>query len=138
MKPFEFTAADIASYESSISEAEKDIDYVVRDRYVTIGARIRQNVVKPFCQKFNLTFDTGMGQWSFCYTKGPYAGKCWFVGEDRRVCPDKPEGPEGDDDRCWPEITEEEKAIKRLLDTFDYKGNAVGLWVGDYPDKNGL
>jgi len=135
MKPFVFTLEDLKRYEA---EAEK-VDDVVRvfrnKQYDDLGCFLRLHVVKPFCQKFNLTFDTGMGQWSFCHARQGKR-KIWYVGEDRRELPDRPDNE--DSDTWYVDVTEEEELIKKLLDRGDDKGYMIGLSISDYPDRNGL
>jgi hypothetical protein len=111
MKPFEFTPELSNAFKKKADNIEGEINAVINGMYEELGAQLRLHVVKPFCEKFNLTFSSGMGGWSFHYKDGPYARKCWFVGEDRRVLPDKPEGPEGDEDRWWVDVTEETESL---------------------------
>ena len=134
MTPFQFTAEDLARRLGRVEEIEDEITDIRNEKYKELGAWLRLHVVKPFCQKFNLTFDTGMGQWSFCYVRQGKR-KCWYVGEDRRELPGRPDTEDGDE--WYAEITYEEKLIKKLLDRGDDRGYMIGLWISDYPDKHG-
>jgi hypothetical protein len=135
IKPFIFTHEDLKRFEAQAEENQKDIDFYRAQKWKALGSQLRLHLIKPFCQKFDLTFDTSMGQWSFCYTRNGKR-KCWFVGEDRCELPGRPDNEDGDE--WWAEeITEEEKLIKVLLNQSTETG-CLGTWIEDYPNKQGL
>lgn len=135
--PFEFTVDDLKRLEQVSESNISAIDAFIADRYKAIGAHLRLHLVKPFCQKYNLRFDSGMGSRSFYYNlAGADFGKVWYVGEGQRRLPGRPDND--DSDEWFTVITPEEKAIRLALNIADYRGNTIGTWVNNYPDKNGL
>lgn len=134
-----FTAEAASQYAKWSDEAEDLIDSVINKHFEELGADLRLNVVKPFCQKFNLSFTTQNGAWFFHYSHaGVDNGKMWDVGDQPRRLAGRPDGLPGDED-CWfAAVTEEDRNIRKVLNTPDYRGCPLGSWVTSYPDKRGI
>jgi hypothetical protein len=139
MTEFELTHENLKTFEGQLRKVDEIGRDYINKLFDDYTEHVRENVVVPFCKKFNLLFTAGMGSWTFSINyPGQDFGKCWFVGEDRRPLPNRPTTVEGEEDHWFEEVTHEEKFIKILLDAgTDWSGSCVGSQIRDYPDKDG-
>jgi hypothetical protein len=136
---FELTHDELKKYEGQLNKVDEIGQDYLNKLYDEYTEHIRENVIIPFCQKFDLRFTAGMGSWTFVIDyEGQDHGKIWFVGEDRRPLPGRPDTVEGEEDDWFEEVTHEEKFLKILLDSGTaWSRSCIGSLVRDYPDKDG-
>lgn len=139
MTDFELTQEALKTYEGQLNKIDEMAREHMNSLFDDYSEHIRENVVVPFCKKFNLRFTAGMGSWTFVINyPGQDFDKVWYVGEDRRPLPNRPTTVEGEEDHWFEDVTHEEKFLKILLDNgTDWSGSRVGSQIRDYPDKDG-
>lgn len=113
---------------ASLLAASERVVQLVNKELTTIGQQIRQDIIIPFCTKIDCDFKSSNGHWSFLlrYPVPVASWKWWYVGEDRRPLPGNPGGLGGEEDRWWADVTDEERQLKELLDSYPDWASASG------------
>lgn len=112
-----------------LNGANDEINEIIGRKTTVQENFIREKVVIPYCQKHGYSFSAGMGGWCFI----DHTGNPFYPGESRHVRTDRPDGPEGDDDKWFIEPTEEDKDVAELLNfQFDSQNACIGAYMKDY------
>lgn len=108
---------------------------IITSELNAVGAQVRKSVIIPFCDRMGCDYRTSNGSYGFWlrYELPPERSRLWVVGDDRRPLPGNPGGIEGDEDKWWAEVTDEERRIKELLESRPEWGTGPLCWfVEDY------
>jgi hypothetical protein len=138
-KDFELTPEALATFEGQLEKVDEIGQKFLNDLMDDYTGHIREHVIVPFCRKHQLRFIAGNGGWNFIINyEGADFDKIWYIGEQPRPLPKRPNTVEGDEDHWFEAVTDEDHRIKKLLDRgVDWCNTSIGALILDYPNKDG-